>query len=127
MAHKRFEISADGKELKDLKDGTSVSIAKFSLSQYAGNEIVLFNIGLKDKKQMKINRKRIDESKFSFGKSILGPKKRDITGEPPTHVEKGDENAINFTKQELLELHEAHLNATNMTLRKLAAHIKAVG
>ena len=126
MAKKRYEISADGKELKDLKDGTSISIAKFSLSQYGGNEIVMFNIGVKDKKQMKINRKRIDENRFSFGKHTAAPTKppRQAHEPVPPPIER---DAINFTKQELLELHEAHLNAANITLRKLAAHIKATG
>lgn len=130
MAKKRYEISGDGKELKDLKGGTFASIAKFSLQQYGGNEIVAFNIGVKDKKQMKINRKRIDETKFSFGKHTPVEKKErkkriatslDALPAPPVAAR----NAINFTKQELLELHEAHLNAANMTLRKLSAHIKA--
>jgi len=119
MSQKRFHISKDGKILTDRKNNTTITVVKFRVDQSHRTPTVLFNEGVEGKKQLKIARWTIDESEFSFGAVMSATAARVTT----TH----DDDKVFFTKQELVELHQIHLDAANLTLRKLVAHSKANG
>lgn len=130
MKEKRFHISSDGKELTDLRKNEKISIASFRLVQSGRITSVVFNAGVPDKKQFKVVRFMIDESDFNFGSDVtkLGAKgkykKRTASPPPGATVLPAPKEGISFTKQELVDLHQAHLNATNLTLRKVTAQIR---
>lgn len=128
MKEKRFHISSDGKELTDRQKNEKISIASFRLVQSGRITSVLFNEGVPDKKQFKVARFTIDESEFSFGSEITktgkrGPYKK-RTASSTVKALPPPSSGVSFSKQELVDLHQAHLNATNLTLRKVTAQIR---
>jgi hypothetical protein len=134
MDEKRFYISRDGKMLTDRKKETTLSVVKFRVVQKGKISSVIFNEGCEGKRQEKIARHTIDESAFNFGKAttILPTRKGGpVLHQPPAGsadpVPTKLAGSIVFTKEELIDLHQAHLEAANLTLRKLAAYIKANG
>lgn len=124
--NRRYHISKDGKTVTDRKNNTTFSVSTFSVVQKGKMPSVLFNDGIEGKKQEKLARHTIDESDFSFGPASPAKVPFAPSGAscpPPI----GKDDRISFTKEELLDLHQAHLDAANLTLRKLASYIKQNG
>jgi hypothetical protein len=117
MSDKRFHISKDGKVLMDRKNNTTITVAKFRVDQTHRTPCVIFNEGVEGKKRLKIARWTIDESEFSFGAVGLPTVTRDKMAR--------DGDKAFFTKDELIQIHQALQTAADITLKKLVGLIRS--
>lgn len=127
---KRFHISADGKTLTDRKKDEKYAVAGYRIIRNWKTTSVIFNENIPDKKHLTIARHTIDETDFTFGPAmpLTGPgrknKKHSASPGPKGAASSAPSEGVSFTKQELVDLHQAHLHATNLTLKKVTAQIR---